>query len=84
MTDKKKRIIKSGNPHWCVSYLKHVKQDNDVDALIKIIMKGKSASALFDFSRLRVIDPRFHHLTRSDFLKKLKSLGVKSMALHTV
>ena len=84
MINKKTRIIKSGNPHWCVSYLLSVKKDRDVDDLVKVIMGGESASALFAFSRLRNIDPRFHHLTKSDFRKKLKRLGVKRMALDTV
>jgi len=80
----RKGIIKSKNPHWCVSYLKDKRDDIEVDDLVKIILGSKSSTALFGLSRLRNIDPRLKHLTRGEFLKRLRQIGVNGRSLNTV
>jgi len=82
MMTRKMEIINSNNPHWCVSYLKDRRNDEDVDGLVKVIMGGRSALALFELSKLRSIDIRFKGLARDDLLGKLKGIGVKSVALE--
>lgn len=81
MINKKNRIIKSKNPHWCVSYLEGRKDDKNVEELVDVIMSGKSVLATISLHRLIRSDVRLHYIKKGDVLRKLRKMGLTGEAL---
>jgi len=79
---RKKVIIHSKNPHWCINYLRNYKQDNEVDELVGIIVDGYSTLSLIDLGRMFLNEKRFEHLCiYCKVLSNLDRLGVNRKML---